>query len=273
MKLNSIIILCLFNFSLFAQNIVDGITKDSETKKPIPYVNIGIVKKNFGTVSDSVGKFNLNFPSTLEKDTIRLSSIGYQTKSILVKDFLLSLKMNSIVELLPDITKLREVVVTNKKLKEEIIGTRTKSKKFGNGFSNAALGCEFGSKIKIKHSPIYIKKFHANVNSNTSQRTKFRLNFYNIKDGLPNEKIVDENIIFTIGVKQGKFILDLEEYNIIVEENFYCTIELVESQKRGEEIFFSAKFLGRTTGYRWTSQAEWQKTGKVGVGFHYTIKY
>jgi len=61
--------------------MVVGTVKDSETKKPIPYVNIGIVKKNIGTVSDSEGKFDLKFPMTLENDTIKLSSIGYKSKS------------------------------------------------------------------------------------------------------------------------------------------------------------------------------------------------
>ncbi len=273
MKLTSTIILCLFNFALFAQNMVEGTVIDSETKNPIPYVNIGIVKKNIGTVSDLEGKFDFKFPSTLENDTIKLSSIGYKSKSMLAKDFLSNLKTNSIIELLPDITKLNEVVVISKKLKEKNLGTRTKSRMFGNGFSNAPLGCEFGSKIKIKDSPTYIKKFHVNINSNTSEKMKFRLNFYNIKNGLPNEKIVAENIIFSIGVKQGKFTLNLEQYNIIVEEDFYCTIELVENQKPDEEIFFSAKFLGKTTAYRRTSQAEWQKNGKIGVGFNYTVQY
>jgi len=113
----------------------------------------------------------------------------------------------------------------------------------------------------------------ANINSNTSEKTKFRLNFYNIKNGLPDGKIVYQNIIFSIDVKKGKFTLDLEQYNIMVEEDFYCTIELVENQNSDEEIFFSAKLLGKTTAYRRTSQAAWQKNGKIGVGFNYTIKY
>lgn len=273
MNLIPTIVICLFSCSLFAQNKVWGVVKDSETKNPIPYVNIGIVKKNVGTVSNNEGKFNLEIPSMFENDTIKLSSIGYQSKSILVKNFLSNLKADSIVELLPDVTKLKEVVVVSKKLKGKILGTKTKSRMFGNGFSNAPLGCEFGSKIKIKNSPTYVKKFHAYVSSNTSVTTKFRLNFYNIKNGFPHEKIVTDNIIFSIGVKEGKFTLDLEQYNIMVEEDFYCTIELIENQKPDEEIFFSAKLLGRTTAYRWTSQAEWEKNGKIGVGFHYSVKY
>jgi hypothetical protein len=253
--------------------MAEGTIKDSETDNPIPYVNIGIVKKNIGTVSDPGGKFNLEIPSDLKNDTVILSSIGYQSKSMLLKDFLSDLKTNPIIGLLPEITELNEVVVTSKKLKEKIVGNKTKSGKFRGGFRNATLGHEVGIKIKIKDSPTYIKKFHTNVTSNTSETMKFRMNFYTIKDGLPKEKIVKENIIFSINIKEGEFTLDLEKYNIMVEEDFYCTIELVENQKSDDEIFFSAGFLGNTMAYRLTSQGEWDKSGTVGVGFNYTVKY
>ena len=45
MKSVATIILFLFSISLLAQKSIEGIIKDSETEKPIPYVNIGIVKK------------------------------------------------------------------------------------------------------------------------------------------------------------------------------------------------------------------------------------
>jgi len=144
MKIITTIILCFLSFSFLAQNEIEGIVQDSETKTPIPYVNIGIVRKNIGTVSDGEGKFNLRYPSALANDTIKLSSLGYETKSISVKDFLSKLEISSTIELKPEIIALNEVVVVNKKLKEKNIGNRTKSKLFGNGFSDAPLGCEFG---------------------------------------------------------------------------------------------------------------------------------
>ena len=272
-KIGTNIIFFLFSISLLAQNATEGIIKDAETNEPIPYVNIGVLNKGKGTVSTDKGEFKFEIPTNLINDSIKLSSIGYEPKSMLAKDFVATLEANPIIKLLPEVTELDEVVVINKKLKEKIIGSKTKSKMFGNGFSNGPLGAEFGSKIKIKDSPTYIQKFHTNINSNTSEQMKFRLNFYNIKDGLPNEKIVNENIIFSIKVKEGEFTLDLEQYNIVVEEDFYCTIELVENQKTDEEIFFSAKYLGRKTAYRLTSQAEWEINGKIGVGFNYTVKY
>ena len=203
-KLGANIILFHFSLSLFAQKSAEGIIKDLETDEPIPYVNIGIVKKNKGTVSTEEGKFEFEIPSKLMTDTIKLSSLGYQSKSMLVKEFVAILKANPIIRLLPEITELNEVVVTNKKLKEKILGNKTKSKKMRGGFSNAVAGNEVGIKIKIKRSPTYVKKFHANVESNTSEKVKFRMNFYNIKNGLPNEKIVKENIIFSVNVKEGQ---------------------------------------------------------------------
>lgn len=273
MKLTCIFFLCLFNLSLFGQNTAKGTINDSETESPIAYVNIGIVNKNIWTVSDADGNFELEIPLELEKDSIRLSSIGYRPKSMIAKDFITMLKTSPVVKLLPDITELNEVVVTSKKLKEKVLGNKTESEKFRGGFRNSTLGYEVGIKIKIKDSPTYIESLHANVTSNTSESMKFRLNFYNIKDGFPNKKIVKENIIFPINVKEGEFTLDLDKYNIVVDDDFYCTIELIEDQEQDEEIFFSAGFLGNTMAFRETSQAEWRKTGMVGIGVNLTVKY
>lgn len=253
--------------------MVNGTLKDSETGQPISYVNIGIVKKNKGTVSDENGEFTLEIPTEMENDTIRLSSLGYKPKKMLASVFIDNIKANPIIELIPHTTELEEVVVSSKKLKEKVVGNKTKSGKFRGGFRNATLGHEVGVKIRIKDSPTYVKKFHANVTSNTDTNMKYRMNFYNVKNGLPNEKIVKENIIFPINVKEGEFTLNLEKYNIVVEEDFYCTIELIENQKSEDEMFFSAGFLGKKMAFRLTSQGEWDKIGAVGVGFNFTVEY
>ena len=58
---------------------------------------------------------------------------------------------------------------------------------------------------------------------------------------VPNENVINStsematitnaNGEFAIKVKEGEFTLNLEQYNITVEEDFYCTIELIENQK------------------------------------------
>lgn len=110
-------------------------------------MNIGIVNKEKGTVSTDEGKLKFKIPSNLMNDTIRLSTIGYQPKSMLAKDYVAKIKVNSTIELLPEITELDEVVVTNKKLKEKIIGNKIKKKLVKGVCSYADAGEEMGIKV------------------------------------------------------------------------------------------------------------------------------
>jgi len=273
MRLSILLLVFLINHTVFGQNLIEGVIKNADTNEPIPYVNIGILNRDKGTVSDEKGKFKLEVPNEFKNDTIRISSIGYKTKSFSANDFLSKTQINPTIELLPDIIELNEVLITGKNLKEKVLGNKTKSGMMRGGFRNAPLGHELGIRIKIKKSPTYIEKFHTNVTSNTGESMKFRLNIYNLKDGLPYKRIIKENIIFEIDTKEGEFTLDLSKYNIVVKEDFYFTVELIENQKRGEEIFFSANLLGKPIVTRQTSQGEWKKLGSVGIGFNLTVKY
>ena len=266
--------LCLVNFSVFGQNTVDGIIKNIQTNEPVPYVNIGILNRDKGTVSNEKGEFSLEIPIEFVNDTIKISSIGYETRIFIAKEFIKTLKENKTITLSEKIIELNEVVVSNKKLKENDLGNKTKSKMMRGGFRNAELGNELGIKIKIKKSPTYITKFHANVTSNTGEKMKFRLNFYSMEKGLPKEKLIKQNIIFSIDSKEGEFTLDLSKYNLVVEEDFYLTMELIENEGNKEsEVFFSAGLLGNATVTRLTSQAEWKKFGSIGIGFSLTSEY
>lgn len=274
MKSSILILICLISHSIFGQNTVDGIIKNAQTNEPVPYVNIGILNRDKGTVSNEKGEFSLEIPTEFINDTIKISSIGYETKIFIANEFTKALDENRSISLSEKVIELNEVVVSNKKLKEKVLGNKTKSRMMRGGFRNAELGNELGIKIKIKKSPTYITKFHANVTSNTGEKMKFRLNFYNIKKGLPNEKLTSQNIIFQIDSKEGDFTLDLSEYNIIVENNFFLTMELIENEGNKEnEVFFSAGLFGNATVTRLTSQAEWKKLGSIGIGFSLTTEY
>ena len=60
---------------------VEGHVVDSKTKKPIPYVNIGVLNTNIGTTTNDAGDFVIR---TLKpgKYILRASSLGYKTKEI-----------------------------------------------------------------------------------------------------------------------------------------------------------------------------------------------
>lgn len=274
MKTILVILICIFSQSIYGQINVVGTISSTQTDRPLPYVNIGIYNKDKGTVSNENGEFELYIPDTYINDTIKISSIGFETKVFAVKDFIKIISENGNLSLSEKEIELQEVLVSNKKLKEKVIGNKTKSRMMRGGFKNSELGNELGIKIKIKRSPTYINKFRANLTSNTGEEMKFRLNFYDINKGLPDDRIIDESIIFKIDAKEGLFTLDLSQYDIIVEDDFFLTLELIENKGPKEsEIFFSAGLLGNATVTRLTSQAKWEKLGMIGIGFSVTSEY
>lgn len=274
MKITFTIFLCLYNLLLFGQQNVVGIIQDAETGEHIPFVNIGILEREKGTVSDASGKFLISIPSEFTNDSIRISAIGYKTQTFIIGDFIRSIQQDSVITLNKDVVVLNAVIVTPKNLKVKVLGNTKQSRIMRGGFRNAELGNEIGLKIKIKKSPTYITAFHSNITSNTGQKLKFRLNFYSIEKGFPAEKLINQNIIFQIDSQEGDFTLDLTQYNIKVEEDFFLTMELIENASNKEsELFFSAGLFGKGTVTRLTSQAEWKKLGGIGIGFNVTSEY
>lgn len=263
----------LFTCSIFSQKVVSGTVVDSETNETIPYVNIGILKQSLGTVSNESGKFEFEVKDDFMKDTIKVSSIGYKTISLVASDFIEKMKVNAVLPLTADVTELSEVTITARELKEKVLGNKARSKSLKLGFSVNELGNELGIKINIKHNPTFLKSFNTHIVTNTNTSLKYRLNIYSIKNGLPDKKIVNENIIFPIDVEKGDFSLNLEKYRIYVEDDIYCTIELIETPNEDDDIGFSGSLFGHAMIVRTTSQAEWEKVGTIGVGFNCTVKY
>lgn len=104
------LILCFlaFNF-LNAQNLlIDGSIKDDNDYE-IPFAAVGIIKKNIGTTSTMEGTFSFLVSSNELEDSLEISSIGYKTFKIKVKDYINN--KVKIVRLSEQLTQLDEVIV------------------------------------------------------------------------------------------------------------------------------------------------------------------
>ena len=75
------LILFLSFYASFAQLNYTGQMEDANTLEPLTYVNICILGKGVGTVTDEEGLFYLAIDtSKFEKeDVIQISSLGYET--------------------------------------------------------------------------------------------------------------------------------------------------------------------------------------------------
>lgn len=244
-----------------------GVLKDADTNDGIPFVNVGVIGKNIGTVSAEDGHFTITISAGHESDTLRISTLGYANRDFIVKDFIKAIASNEVMLLQPESIKLDEVVISNKKPKQKTLGSGAKSKRMTLGFTSEKLGNELGVLMKIKGSPTKLMKFTAQVASNDNPPAKMRLNFYSKtkKGNLPDKLLTTENIIVTLPKNAEPLVVDLAKYNIMVEDDFYVTLEWL--QDIPSKVSFSAAFLGPTLIARSTSQGDWEKINSFTAGF------
>jgi len=265
-----ITILFLVSTACCYAQLITGKVKDAKTNETLPYVNVGIVGKGVGTVTNIDGDFKLSL-SGHESDSLRISILGYHAQSFLIAD--LQKHPGALnVSLSPNSIQLKEVNIGNRKYKQSILGNTTKSKSVRAGFTSNYLGNEIGAIIKIKRAPTYLKQFNASISENLSDSIMLRLNIYNVKNGLPDKNILQQNIFIKIHKDEDHISVDLTPYHIMVDDNFFISVEWVKDSS-GHGLKFSASFLSSAIISRETSQAKWEKIGIAGVGFNVLAEY
>lgn len=96
----------LVSYTGFSQRVSYTVI-DSLTKDPVPYVNI-ILKSKSGTISNENGEFSLPKKKDLENEKIKISCLGYKTKTVLLKEV-----TNNNILLSPESIHLSGVTVSN----------------------------------------------------------------------------------------------------------------------------------------------------------------
>lgn len=265
---------CLFILSIilttvFSQKKCEGVLLDSASSQPIEFANIGIVGKGFGTVTNEEGEFNFSVPDSLANSPIKLSMIGYKSKTLSLQ------KLSELgkVKLSQCATNLNEVSVAVKKTKIKILGNDTKTKSMTAGFTKNKLGAELAIKLNIKHPQTHLRKFYINIANNSIEKPIFRFNVYSKdENGLPKENILMQSIIIEFMEITGLIELDLTPYNIYVDDDVFISLEWIKDLGDVKGLFFSTKLVGSPTYFRQVSQDKWAKI-PIGVGIHAEIAY
>jgi hypothetical protein len=265
-----LLVLSVFGGGAFAQTQSSGNVVDAKTNEKLPFVNVGIIGKGIGTVTNNDGNFILTLPAN-GADSLRISMVGYVPRSFLIADLEKSATHLNI-KLTPAVNHLKEVKVKNRKWKTVILGNTTKSQNKDIGVGTNRLGDEIGAIIKIKRSPTWLKQFNASIVETAGDTVRLRLNIYSIKDGLPDKNLLQDNIITTVHKGDKQITINLDPYNIVVDDNFFISLETVQNIS-GRGLVFSASLLSSALIARETSQAKWVKIGIVGVGFNVTVEY
>ena len=104
------LILSLEIWGLNAQSpiVIEGLILDSMTSKPIPYAHIYLSKSSLGTVSNGYGHFAIKLLPSIRGRYLKISSIGYQTATLKIKNYGESVK----ILLSPSSISMEELTVT-----------------------------------------------------------------------------------------------------------------------------------------------------------------
>jgi hypothetical protein len=279
MENKSLLLLSCCILSLFlslpigAQTFVIGQVIDAAIKEPLPYVNIGLLNKNIGTVSDETGYFELEVNTEQNsRDTLRFSMIGFETKSYTLNDFI---NQNEIeVYLTEKSTALDEVILSSKRknYQTKILGNKTTSKALYAAFTSNKLGNEMGFIVRARKHPMILKKFNISLVENDYGPIKFRLNIYDVLNGLPNKTLLTDNLFIETEESSGIVSLDLTPYEIIIDQDFFIAIEWIEDLGPGK-LYFSGGFFGAPLFAREVSQGTWEKIGTASVGMNVEVRY
>ena len=273
MKLGFLIILNLSWFPVYSQ-LVTGKIVDADTKNPIGYVNIGVVGGYKVTVCDNDGSFSLNLSQQNDFDTLRISIIGYYPISFTVGDFKKIFQQNLgglVIELAKKAIVLKEVIVSPIEFKEKTEGSKGKLGVVAFETNpDTSLGSEVGTVIKVKKAPALIRDVNFVFKGTTyDDSILFRINIYSMNNEHPGETILSQPICFVTNITKGILTVNLEKYNMYVENDFMVALEWL--QELGEkELRFGTGLKGKSF-MRVTSQGDWDRFPLGSIGIFATI--
>ncbi|WP_081740446.1 carboxypeptidase-like regulatory domain-containing protein [Aquimarina pacifica] len=250
---------------------------DQDSKKPIPYVNVGFINKGIGTVTNRTGRFYLQYDEDKinDKDLFKLSSNGYES---------LKLSQSQLLDKLKDNNKifLKKLPFTNSKVLDPRDDEKMEKGSIGYTLydpnllaywkDKEALGGEISTLIKVKKERTKLHNLKFNIVENTADSILVRVNIYNKKGKKPKENIVKGNIYHTIFRKKGEEIIDLSPYNIRIDSDFVVSLELVRVY--GDDIQFAVSVgKGGRSFIKRISQDAWKEHKDAGIAFKLETSY
>jgi hypothetical protein len=255
-------ILLLLTGFIAQSQIVTGRVVEGQSNTGLPYVHIGVVNKNIGTISHENGDFTLDVSKLSDQEKITFSMVGYTSVHLPISQLKGD---NQIVRLNPSVTTLKEVVVKATPIVELIKLGRPELAKITIGHSGNrewGTGTEWGLRIPTNGHRYKLQEIGFHTRFNTVDSVLFRVNFYGIQDGMPAETILEKDVYVTSHKKDKWIIKDINENQLIVSEDFVVTIEIIRIwySKNGEnQLFFTyGKEKEKLTTYsRASSQDLW----------------
>ena len=224
MKILVIILLLSLTINSPSQSI-NGIVTDKNTN-PIPFVSIGIINHNYGTIAGDSGNFSLDLKRMNPDDTVKFSSVGYKSKDFLVSKIEGNKYMS--VRLEENVYQIGEVQIRPFRKKPIEFGQRKIHKEGGFGFGGFGEGCEVAN-LFLNSRSTWLKELQFHLTFSNYDSILFRINVYSILDSLPYLIINQSPIFVKTKIKNGWIKKDIGNFDLIMEDDFVISIEPVQA--------------------------------------------
>ncbi len=267
--ITAVLLLPLFGWGV----TLSGHVVDNATGVVIPYVNIGVLEGENGTVSNDQGYFNLELGASSPEAILRFSYIGYEVYDVSVLEIQNSCEAPCEISLKPKILEMQEVVVYPREFKEKVVGNPHPPRFMKGGFSSDSLGYELGILVRLKQRATFLKELRLHGIETTYDSVFYRLNVYEMKAKKPGRNILGKPIYITLSdIKNNEDIaIDLTPYHIVVQDDFVISLEYVKELGEGKMLFGTGILSGKLF-YRRTSQGKWL-SAPYGLGMSVLIRY
>ncbi|MBI1767807.1 MAG: carboxypeptidase-like regulatory domain-containing protein [Bacteroidetes bacterium] len=240
----SFLIFVLYSLLVLSINaqVLSGVVIDAQSKKPLPYVHIGVMNKNMGVISQENGKFEIDLTKANKNDDLAFSMLGYEVVKKRIADIELFNPME--IKLVEKSLQLNEVIVRKKKPKPIKLGRFTPSATtIGHNLrQDFGFGGEWGLRIFSKGEKYWIDNVQFHMRFNTVDSILFRIQIYSVKDGMPNQSLLAHDTFVTSRCNQHWIVKNLERENLILDQDVIVTYEVVRiwfNKKTDNEIFFT----------------------------------
>ena len=258
---------------------IGGQIIDAETQTGIPYASIGVLNKGTGTVSDEKGYFSIDLTDNekiTDADSLAFLHIGYQTLTLRIAD--IRTKANTtkpLFSLEKEEFELPTISIEADEFKNEIVlGKKVEKKNVNLYYQSNQKGTELAAFVKVDKAS-YLKQAYFAIANNNYEQLYFRVNLYTIKAGKPSDRINPTDIIVQTDIKEGEVAVDLADYSIVVEEDFFISLEWLQAFGDGEIsenlTFTAALSVSKGAGLmavREGVQSYWKIVTKRFLGLH-----
>ncbi|RQO38220.1 oxidoreductase [Chryseobacterium sp. KBW03] len=262
MKIVLVLSALLLSISIYSQKISGKVV--NENNEVVSYCSVSLENINTSTITDINGNYSIEIPENAKKsDFIIFESNGYEDKKVTLQ----GITTDANIRLSKKTNAIQEINITGKKTKKDVLGAKSRPMlTFSKMFDQNVPTIEQGQIFNIyKWTKLNSYNFFI-IPSSKFKEITLKLNIYSVKNNLPDESLLQENIIFKTNTT-GWQTIDLEKYKLIYNDldQLAITLQLVENVPQDNIDFVfgisAKKTLSNDLLFRYQSQGKWETSG------------